>query len=492
MILTSEHRSMSGPIAEVIEAASRHFDANDRHEVEQLTLFYEDRARQLVKQHLHGLGLGVANDPNPVDSGLLGFVVRQLAVAYRSPPTRWLTRDGTRLDDLDPAQVAMTRVYAGAAVDATLRHVDELRSLWRTCFVRVYASDRARRVKLVPFSPRDVYREVSPGEEGDPRADTRIALRRGDGSFELWTQAPDGYTLTLYSSRGEQLSQPEPYDVLPVVAFYDGLPIRPYLRPPQSRVSYLFKIAACANEVIAAVKWDVHPRAVFEVEPGDATKGYEPPGPADLPRDTGPGVGLALPPGASFRLEQVQPQIQAISEASKGLVESWFRAESLPTDSFRQSQNVSALGLQTLAQPLRERRESLLPFVLETEQQLFEVIRAMHNPHADVWGSPMIDESAGLHVTLGDIDIPVDPAAHSEQIARDIALKLSSRIDGIMRRYSVNRPEAIERAVQVDSDNINFPPGRIPEIERRLSLAESDNPNASTTAAAAEAMEPTP
>lgn len=479
---------VSGPVREVMDVASSYFDATDRAEVEALTLFYEDRAREIVKTHLRGLGLGVLGDPHPVESGLLRYVVQSLAVSYRSPPTRFAARGGQRLGDDHPAQAALWSVYASAGVDATLRHVDQLRTLWRTCFLRVYTSELARRVKLVPFAPHHVFREPTAGEEGDPRADRRIAIRRADSSFELWVRGGEGWSLTLHDPHGAQISAAEEYEVLPVVAHFDGLPTQPYLRPPQSRVSYLLKIAACLNETVAAVKWDVHPRATFETDVVDRAGNVG----RKINPAIGPGTAMELPPGVKLRLHQVQPQIEAIGKAAMEFVESWFRTESLPTDSFRQSQAVTALGLQTLAQPLRERRESLLPFVAETEARLFDVVRSLHNPWAETWGAPRLAEDVDLELVLGDIDVPADPVAMSDGIARDVALRLASRIDGLMRRYGEGRHEAIARAQRIDEDLKAYGVGRIPEIERGLALAENTNPAASTVGTAQATMEPTP
>ena len=151
------------------------------------------------------------------------------------------------------------------------------------------------------------------------------------------------------------------------------------------------------------------------------------------------------------------------------VIELWFRDESLPTDAFRQSQTVTALGLQTLSQPLRERREGLLPFVVEAEQRLFEAFRAIHNAYAADWGHPRLTEDFDLDVVLGDIDVPVDPMSLTQQLAADMQLRLGSPINAMMARHGITRDEAIKRRRQVDDDfeeyGLEQPPGASEAIQ---------------------------
>ena len=166
--------AVGGPIGDLRQVSGRHYPADAVREVEEQTLFFEGRARGLVKEYLRKLGTGLLKDPYPLATGLLQYVVRSLAVTYRSPATRYLTRGGVRLGDDSPEQVAAWEAYERSQIDAIMRHVDERRTLWRTCFVRLYPSDQAKRVKPMIYSPARVLRDPEPGEEGDVRADRRI------------------------------------------------------------------------------------------------------------------------------------------------------------------------------------------------------------------------------------------------------------------------------------------------------------------------------
>lgn len=445
----------SGPIGEIKDAARKWLPVDAREEVEKQTLLWSGRGRHLVRDYLERLGMGIDRDPYPLQVGLLRYVVEQLAVAYRSPPTRYLRRNGVRVGDGDTAQTIAWETYERSQVDAMLRAVDLRRTLWRTCFVRLYASQVGQRVRLAIYPPTAVHREPDVGEPDELRADKRIAIERSDGSAELLEPLGDGrWQVTIYDARGQpEEGQVEVYDELPLVPFFDGLPEAPYLHPFEWRTEYVLKLALSANEVGAAVMYDVHPRGSLEKQP---TPNGGPPLSSKPPMDVGPSQLAILDPGESLKFHQLQPQIAAISSATKETIELWFRAESLPTDSFRQSQTVSALGLQTLSQPLRERRESLLPFVVESERRLFAAFRALHNAYAEAWGRPWIDDSAEVDVVVGDIDVPVEPAAQTQQLASDMSLRLLSPIEAMMTRWGISRAEAIRRRMQVDEDFYDY------------------------------------
>lgn len=443
-----------GPIAKVREVALRHLTVDDRREVELLTLLHDGRARAIVRKYLADLGAGMAADIYPLQVGLLRHVVDQLSVLYRSPPTRHLVRGRIRVGDGDTAQRILWRQYERSRVDAVLREVDLRRSLWRTAFVRLYASDVSRRVKLSIYPPTAVHRDPDPGEPDELRADRRIAVERSDG-YELFEAVDAGWRLTMYDLRGVAQGPPETLDVLPLVAFYDGHPSQAYIPPYQWRSEYAMKLALIANEIPTSALYNVHPRSTLE-------RNYPPPGVGDVekatdpPTDIGPGTLAVLEDGERMVIHETSPKIAEISSALRELVEEWFRAESLPTDSFRRSQSVSALGLRVLEQPLRERRERLAPHAREAEERLFDAFRALHNAHAERWNQPWLADGRDLDLVLGDLDVPADPREHLDVLAREMSLGLQSRLGALQAYRGLNRREALDELLQADEDRRAF------------------------------------
>lgn len=464
--------SVGGPVGQVIREAGRYFDVNARREVEIQTLLWQGRGRHLVRRYLADQGMGIANDAYPLQVGLLRHVVDQLSVIYRTPPTRYLTQGPIRVGDEDTAQTILWEQYERAHVDAVLREVDTRRSLWRTAFVRVYASDAAQRVKLAVFPPTAVYREPEPGEPDDLRADRRIVVERSDQTCELFERTDEGWRLTMYNSHGVPSGEPETLDVLPLVGFWDGLPDLPYLHPYEHRTEYMMKLAMIANELPASIKYNVHPRSTME---SDALTGDQQLPEVEPPVDIGPGVLAALAPGERMVIHELNPKIEAIASAVAEVVREWFRTESLPTDDFRSSQAVSALGLRVLSEPLKERRERLAPFARESEVRLFDAFRYMHNLHNEDWNQPFIAEGRGLEVVLGTIDVPTAPSDHLEVLSREMALGLQSRLGALMSYRGLTRREALSELLQVEEDRAAFRLDRddepAPEIEGAASTA---------------------
>lgn len=477
-----------GPVARVVDAARAYYGPDERRECEIQTLLWQGRGRGLVHRYLGDLGMGILRDPYPLQVGLLRHVVDQLSVVYRSPPTRYLLDGRMRVGDADTAQTIVWEQYDRAHVDAVLREVDARRTLWRTAFVRVYASDVAQRVKLAIYPPTAVYRECDAGEPDDLRADRRIAIQRSDGTWELLEPADGGWRVTYHSARGTQDPVEERHEVLPLVPFWDGLPDQPYLPCYQWRTEYLMKIAMISNELPASVMYNVHPRLVLE-------RGFPPPGQpqegssSDPPTNVGPGTLAMLEEGETMRAIELNPKIEAITRAVAETVREWYRAESLPTDDFRASQSVSGLGLRVLAEPLRERRERLAPFARESEERLFEAFRAVHNEHADAWGQPFLADGRGLDVQLGSIDVPVDPREHLEVLAREMALGINSRLGALMAYRGLARSDALAELLQVELDREAFRAEEPEQTGQRLADEETPQDGASMVQIARRAME---
>lgn len=443
-------------------------DWRDQHDL------YHDRARKLVQRRLRELKLGIKDDTQPIETSILRYVVDSLAVAYRSPATRWLARDGNRLDDAEPEQRVFRETLKRAGYDATMRRIDRDRTLYRQVVVRMYPDPRRRCVRMLPYSPLHVLRWPDPSSPDDLRDDRAIALQlsgepdapeptvdRPRGMWELWERVDgDTWSMTRLDGGGGVLPAGEqpyaatggvpPYEALPMVIAYDDISFDPWLGPKSSRTSWPLAIAATFNEVMSGIRWDSHPEVAYEQTGG--VNGARPVKSSDMPQRVGAGVRSLLPPGVSANLLSISPQIGPALDAIERMVESFLQSESLPTDAFRQSQTVTGLGLRQLAQPLRERQEDLRPLVIDAERKLYETYARVHNAFAVSWGVDPLPTDVDIEVELGPVDMAVDEREETDIVARRMALGLMSPVQAIQRLEGVDRAEALARLERVRED----------------------------------------
>ena len=481
-------------LKDILEANDKSLTPSQLKDMEVARDFYYGQGRKWVVQHLEKLQLGITNDPYPIETQLLEYVVDSLAVVYRSPPTRWLTDgEGTRLPEKAGEFILFERAYALSQVDTVLREVDRLRSLYRQCVVRITPSDNRGRVVLQPASPLSVFRAPDPLDPHNIGSDRAVAvLLEGGEKYEKWVRDPEGWMRSVVDERDNELEPParSPYgETLPMVVVYDGLPMGAWLPPRGFRTAYLLKLAALANQLVVAIKWNPTGELHFLQEP----TGNETVKPGTMPTTTGPNARHVLPKSIrDIKQIQTNPLLEQYLKVIDAIKQDWLHAESLPTDSFRQSQTVTAIGLRTLAQPLQERQESLREPALEFERQLWTAFRAVHNAHADEWDAEDLPENLEIEVELGPLDIPADPKAHVETLNLRLLGKTISPIRYLQRLENVGRQAAIKLYKQDQEDWEEYPlevaprPGDTPPVRD-----EAPNAGASVTQAA-EAATQTP
>lgn len=447
-------------------------DWRDQHDL------YHDRARRLVQRRLHELKLGIKDDSQPIETSLLRFVVDSLAVAYRSPATRWLVRNGRRLDDEDPEQESFRTTLRRAGYDATMRRIDRDRTLYRQVVVRMYPDRRRRCVRMLPYSPLQVLRWPDPMHPDDMREDQAVAVQLSGhpdthydtedgpkGLWEVWERVgPNTWAMTRVDSGGAILPASEqpygmtagvpPYEVLPMAIAYDDLSFDPWIAPRSSRTSYPLAIAATFNEVLSGIRWDSHPEVSYEQDTTPTGRGVRP---SEMPQRVGGGVRSLLPPGVRANLLNISPQIGPALEAIERMEQSFMRSESLPPDAFRQSQTVTALGMRFLAQPLRERQEDLRPLVVDAERRIYETYARIHNAFAASWGVDPLPVDAELEVELGPLDVPMDEREETDVILRKLAGRVMSPVDAVERLYGLDRSEALARLERIREDWQEYP-----------------------------------
>lgn len=430
---------------------------------------YHDCSRVDTQARLRTMGVGIADNPSPLEVQLLRRVVDRLAVIYARPPTRWFVRAGERLSDTSYEHAQIIETLERSKYDLAMRHADKTRANLRQAVLRFYPSDTLGCVVPRVFEPHIVIREPSSTCPDVMDEDQRFALKLrggaspGDELWEHWEREGSTWTMAMVDGSGELIpDQPfaatslvSPYEKLPVQMIYDGYPAGAAWLPPRaSRVSWADAINAMANDLWALIHHEAHTQIVISTD--DAKL---------VPKEHGPGVTWVLPKDAVAEVLSATVHMKEAQEVLDSFVRLWSLSEDLPISEFdRAKQMVTGAALKVASQPLIARRADQVPLACADERAAFERYRAVHNEHAtaseaQAWQErETIADDLELDVEIAEMDVPTDKAEIQDVGAKQIMMGTGSVIDQIEAEYGIPRHEAIERYAQIQKDLDEYPP----------------------------------
>lgn len=424
----------------------------------ELQSYYDDESAHLTRRELQHLGVGLADNPNPLEANILRRIVDRLATVYDRSPTRWLVRDRKRLGETSEEHQAMVEAYLRAKVDLALRQVDRRRALSRQEVVRYYPSDHRQSVVLRLFGPNQIARDPDPQEPDCLEADRRFALKLAGEVYEYWERNVDGWRMLRVSKSGEPL-EVQPYgdtdgispmgDILPVQLIHDDYPGgKAWLNPRASRKSWTVAINAVANDLWNMVNHQAHSTRVFNTDDPNAS----------LPEVSGPNVTLKINSNDKITDITPNPKIKECQDFLEFILRTWSLSEDLPAEEFQPGRQVlTGAALKVLDRPLMARREAQIPLALEDERMGWRKFRAVHNLHASAWGRPQLAADTDLEVEIAEVDYPADGQAAVLEEESELKTNQKSVIDLIARKRNMPRSKAIATYDRVVSDNAAFP-----------------------------------
>ena len=420
--------------------------------------YYYDQSRQLTRDSLFQLQLGIPHDARPLEVGLMPRIVEELAVIYDAPPARYLTRKGVRLPEDSTEHRALEALYQAMGLDLVLREADRLRALYRQVFVRIYASDALGRPVARLFPPQNVRRLVSSETPDLIDTDEAIALLlRGEpdkasAEWEVWERSGTEWAVSRRAHDDSILEPPVvvPYPLLPLQAFWDREPCGlPWLPPRQSRSAFLEKLNQTSAELSVMVQTQGHDQTVAVADD-----------PGDVPQEGGPGTTWVLPKGTEVSALTKNPKISESIQVLETQLKLLVISESLPLGLFDDGRAVlTGAALRVHQGPLEDRRTAQAPLAVRDERMLWRRLRGLYNTHAAVWpGASALAEDTELDVELAEMNVPVEPDQHQAALARAIALGTRSVIDGIQTEHRCSRADAVRIYERVRQDLTAYPP----------------------------------
>lgn len=428
--------------------ASSTFEAD----ADALVALYDGQSRTVVYEFLATLRLGDKDNKAPPAPNLCRRLVDQLALTYRTPPTRRLMAGAEVLPDADPRAVAVARAYRAAHIDTAMRRADVLRACVRQSAVVLAEDHRLRRVGLRVYAPQHVYRVPRLTAADVVDQDQAVALRLGPNAFEVWQQTKDGtWRVSIEDTEGAPAGEQPyadtdgiaPYDSPPIVLTYDEDPLgRAWLAPDQARLDTLLNVSAMYCDLAYLVALET-----FTLKVAIGVDAYK------MQKEVGPNKIITLPAGADFKMLAHSAQIGDAVLVSQAVLSALALAEGLAPNAFSKDRaELSGAALRAADRLLDARRVAQIPLAEAAEVELFRKLAAVHNTYASEWEVPPIDAGLELAVTFPEPSVPTDAEQEQRVAFNDLQAGLLSPVAYVQRRYGLPRDRALELIQSVADD----------------------------------------
>lgn len=426
---------------------------------------YMGQSREMTRTWLKALGQGDSSNMKPFQSKLLKRFVHTAAVVWSNSPTRRLTLDGVSLADSAPDADLVSRIYQRSRINSYLKAADRWRTLLGQAILYLTppVEGRGERIGLRVFWPHAVMRDPDDTAQDDITQDRRIAFevfhdprtvaksiwhyweQISPGQWNAWRVHQDG-SLVDGDRDGIYPNGVVPFEGCPFLVVYDELPEgRAWIPIDGTRTAVGLATNVVMNDLLYLLKQEAH--SVI----GVTGVGNQ----ADMPKKWGPGEMWGFEEAdARVHLLALNPKLAESIAVSRHLLEMFASGEGLPGDYFLASRKYETGAAGRLRQQdLDARRQDQVQDAVETENELFDLVRNLWNTFPEE-GEKRIDEDVSLQVELGRQWFPTDLVQLQQTYAFDLSIGACSIVDYLMERYRITREQAIDfyGRVQVDRE----------------------------------------
>lgn len=470
------------------ESISPGFDAD----ASKLYQLFHGQSRTMMVEYLQQVQLGDKKNPRPPTPNLCRRLVEQLAVCYRTPPTRLLQNSAEQiLAHDDPAMRALVSrrdgVYRLMRFDTAMARADQIRSLNRQSVVVYCENQEQRRVNVRVHPPHCVFRVPDPNAADSIDADRAFAFLRTyhyDAKlavYEVWNRTPDGWLVTVENGDGDLVGEAPyaesgglvPFAELPVQILYDEDPVgQAWLPQDQSRLDALYNVGAMLADMVYLLAMECFTiKAAFGVDPNKPAT------------EVGPNKILNLPKGADLKILSHNPQIDKASTVIQEVLAALALSEGLAPNAFaRDRTELTGATLRASNALLEQRRSRQIALAVDFEAAAYRKIAAVHNTYAQAWDRPELDPSLELVAIFPEPSIPTDAVQAQQVRFKDLQAGFLSPLEYIQAQRGVTREDAIEIAEQIRADRAEF--GMSEALQNPGAMV--DGPNAASGPGSAE------
>lgn len=446
-----------------------------------LSEIYNGQARDTLRTYLLTRGMGDRGAVDPVQTGLVGRLVRMLSGLYAFPATRMLYRGGEILPADDADTKAFSEVANSMDLDIVWGEIEALTTLLMQVVVTFGESEEDGTIVARVFEPHNVIRWPSPGAADKLEKDVAFALCLVDHAkpehcrYQLWQQEDDGWHFWVVDKASNIIEAPYGPDGLIPFAELPALLVtaRPALGKawipiPQNRLTLAQAIDALANEILLLVKQQAHSRQIFAINRKGQLDDVE----------VGPDTLLEIDPDDEFKIHELRPMLE---EANK----TWDRfqtvlalSEDLPADVFSASSSSASGAAQKVRErDIEKRRQVRARLASKAEAKAYRKIAAMLAVPtvAARLGLPQIPEDVRLIATFARPRQEVDEKEMQEISFKEMAIGTKSKIEHIADMRRIPHDEAIALHDRIEDERRRYPLEPTRELVAEAVSTESQN-----------------
>ena len=423
-------------------------------------------ARQLVTRYLHKTKLGYkeTREEPIMASGVLAWMVERVANLLDAEPSyRFQTPAGDFEADGSPAALASLDALDALDMTSALRKLHRYSVIAGQAYLRIYRTEEEGLQARV-FGAAGVARIPHPALADRVQHDQVLVLPLSGSLFEVHWQTRDGDRYMAWCDDEGHIDALSPHtetnhrtglDTIPVVRLASEPTVgAPYVAPRASRVTYVLAISGLQNDLHAMCALQAHSLLVWLQ--ADAESGLRDDANTQIPQP-GPGAGYKLPKGDELRFETPQPLITSVISVVTSLLKTFLLGEHIPQYEAEGEGERTGQALLVAERGLTARSEAMRPGLIRAAREAWAICQAS--------GETL--PASDLVLQLAPQRIPATTRETLEDLAKALALDVTSRVKGIMELRGCSREAAIAELDQIDQDLADYGKGAAATLANR-------------------------
>ena len=439
-------------------------------------------ARSLITRYLHKTKLGYkATREEPImASGVLRWLVERVANLLDAEPSfRFELGPGEFEPDGAPSTIASLDALEALDFTSALRKLHRSSVIAGQAYLRIYPTTEEGLQARV-FGAAGVARIPHPALADRVQYDQVVVLPLSGSMFEVHWLAADGGRCMAWCSKEGQIDPLSPYvatqhrtgmDRAPIVRLASEPTVgAPYVAPLADRVYYVYSLSGLQNDLHAMCALQAHSLLVWLQ--ADSESGLRDDANAQIPQP-GPGAGYKLPKGDELRFETPQPLISGVIATMTSLLKTFLLGEHIPQHEAEGDGERTGQALLVAERGLTARSEAMRPGLLRAAREAWEICKS---------ADPSLPDSR-LVLQLAPQRVPATTRETLEDLAKGLALDLTSRVKGIMELRGCSREAAIAALDQIDQDLADYGKGAAATVANRSGGGFTQNLDAADSVA---------
>jgi hypothetical protein len=349
----------------------------------------------------------------PTIMPIFRHLVNHMSKVYRVPPRRDYV--GASSEEAK----AIDELFARSMLNPHLQKAEKISAASGVCFLRVGWDEDFNRFDFSHFWPDQVEVKIN---EDYPRKLSRshnVLLALANDRYENWEHLDNGTWQCTTWKKEDMIEDKGNFPFLPIIAIYFELPDQMFPQLCSDDIDAQSAINAMYTELLFTISMQAHSQMVFNGE--------------EMPPDlvSGPGTVWKAGVNESFSSVDMNPKINDVTSAINDMLNRTMMLRGVsPMALSTEPVLASGIALKIQNLPMVEMREERLSLFRDVEEnELFPLLRAVHNLYAD----SVIDENVQLRWFVGMMLAPSDDGVEMQLARQRIDMNISTPVKEMVR-----------------------------------------------------------